>query len=649
MINYDKVSDKIFQIIKGYGHRPIMYNTRGDEVSNPEEARKFFVKEPNYMVSLDEDEDVLRLVRNGSIPLETMEPVMKHIKQLAQSYMLNTYLSSFGQTVSPKEFADEAEKVKGREKNKSDVVESSTHEEEMWQVHIPANIYDGKYYDKRTVPYRVSKDVAATKEEAIEYVNNNKEKVLADLDQKRMRVGDRSIRYVGKPVEKNVFFKDIYHVRPITVGRRMGETVELVGDIAEASISRLHGSKKTSYQTLESVKVIVRHKSAVDEEKHGARSRAIHSIFLERAGERFRFPHNYLPGARAMARHMYEGGELHDTIGSYIIEQTGNYIKLREFYRYARSNKLINEDSEDIVKVVRENIDQIKNTLGKLTGAKSYGRIKEELEEREETVAEELTDESLVDMFTVKKFDEKIGDILPLVNKLVTEKNNWKQKIEEASKEKFTIYREELSEDEIFEFENPLQKLGYNIKRLSERVQEETSLSRFVARVGNKMMEGEELSDFEKAVVRNVLENVEEIDKPKQEDEGLDVIENIVEGFGKKLSKYDDRVLFESSEWVKDSRLFSLSGIHGRHREVFYELLDGMDPSRGFGPEDWVEEMNKFLTKRNAAVRVTNARDADDYIEWKFKKVTPKKKKATTKKKWASSNITSFNPTTFRH
>lgn len=480
MINYDKVADKIFSIIKGYGHDLVMFSDEGSETANPEEARRFFIKEPNYMVTLDDSENTIRFIRNSNVPLDKLESLMKHIKQLSQSHMLKTHISAFGQTVSPKEYAHEVEKKKRRSQNKTGVVET---------------------------------------------------------------------------------------------------IVGVVGDIVEASLSRLHGSKKTSYQTLESVKVIVRHKSAVDEEKHGARSRAIHSIFLERAGERFRFPHNHLPGARAMARHMYEGGDMNDTVGHHIVEQTGNYIKLREFYRYTKSNKLINENSEDIIKVVKENIDQIRNTLGKLSGAKSYGRVKEEIQNQEESVQEELTDDSMVDMFTVKKFDERIGDILPLVNKLVTEKQNWKAKIEEASKEKFVIYREELSEDELLEFEHPAQQLGYKIKRLSERVQEETSLSRFVARAGNKLVEGEELSDFEKTVVRNVLENLEEVDKPKQEEAGLDVIEDVMESVSKRLERYDDRILFQEAT----------------NRERVYVLVNDEDIFNG-KPID-LYELRKFLQK----------------------------------------------------
>ena len=98
--------------------------------------------------------------------------------------------------------------------------------------------------------------------------------------------------------------------------------------VSEASLSRMSGSKKTSYQTLESVKIILRHRKPVSEEVRGSRSRQIQAIFLEQAGERFRFPQNHLAGARAMARHMYEGGNMQDTLGEYIIESVSNVIKL---------------------------------------------------------------------------------------------------------------------------------------------------------------------------------------------------------------------------------------------------------------------------------------------------------------------------------
>ena len=52
-------------------------------------------------------------------------------------------------------------------------------------------------------------------------------------------------------------------------------------------------------------KLIIKHNRTVDETKMGARSRNISAIYIENnQGERFKFANNYLPGARAMARHV---------------------------------------------------------------------------------------------------------------------------------------------------------------------------------------------------------------------------------------------------------------------------------------------------------------------------------------------------------
>ena len=48
----------------------------------------------------------------------------------------------------------------------------------------------------------------------------------------------------------------------------------------------------------------MRHKKAVNEEIRGARSRNIHSIFVQRGEERFKMAENNLQMARAMARHV---------------------------------------------------------------------------------------------------------------------------------------------------------------------------------------------------------------------------------------------------------------------------------------------------------------------------------------------------------
>ena len=65
-------------------------------------------------------------------------------------------------------------------------------------------------------------------------------------------------------------------------------------DMAEVKegFDPMSGSSKTSYQSLDNVKIVVKHKKAVNEEIRGARSRNIHSIFIQRGDERFKLPEN---------------------------------------------------------------------------------------------------------------------------------------------------------------------------------------------------------------------------------------------------------------------------------------------------------------------------------------------------------------------
>jgi len=497
MINYEKVAEKIFAVIKGHGHTLAMFKEDGMDTTDAAEARRFFVQKPNYMVTLDDESNTIKINKNSNLSLDDLESIMKQLKNLARANMLNTHVQVFGKEITPKDFAYQAKKYRDTPMNEDYI------DDEVWMVYIRANTYQGKYYESSAAPYDVSTSIAPTEQDAIDYVNDNREKVLAKLAKKRVRYGDRSIPMIGPKnrggVEKNVFFADTYQVRgPQKVSRY----------VAEASLSRMSGSTKTSYQTLESVKMIVRHRKAVDEEVRGSRSRQISAIFLEQAGERFRFPHNNLQGARAMARHMYEGGEMGDAVGTYIVESVGNLIQLNEFVRYARTNKLINENSEDIIATVQENIATLRGELKGLTGANSYAKISEAIAAREASVLEEDDTDDLKDMFTVRKFDEKFGDTLPLVNRLMNEKTAWRNALVEASTQ--TVWldaKEALSEVDIVEFDSPVQQMGYKIQKVANRMVETGDLKNVVGRVAGKLIEGSTLSEFEKTIVRNVMEN----------------------------------------------------------------------------------------------------------------------------------------------
>ena len=132
-----------------------------------------------------------------------------------------------------------------------------------------------------------------------------------------------------------------------------------VNDVMEG-FGSMTGTSKSSYQTLENVKLVVKHSKPVNEESRGARSRHIESIYIRRGGEQFKMNENNLKAARAMARHIQEGGEMHDSVGKAISEMATEYRQLNEFVRYVRRNGLMNESNQNYVDMATDNIVNIR-------------------------------------------------------------------------------------------------------------------------------------------------------------------------------------------------------------------------------------------------------------------------------------------------
>jgi len=75
------------------------------------------------------------------------------------------------------------------------------------------------------------------------------------------------------------------------------------------SESNLYGTTKTSFQTVGEARLVIKHSAPVNPAVAGGRTHRIESLFIESsAGERFKYPIKHLNGARAMARHVSEGG-----------------------------------------------------------------------------------------------------------------------------------------------------------------------------------------------------------------------------------------------------------------------------------------------------------------------------------------------------
>lgn len=115
-----------------------------------------------------------------------------------------------------------------------------------------------------------------------------------------------------------------------TYGRKL-----MPKDFAENTpvLENMYGSSKSSYQKIGGSKVIIRHSTAVNEEKRGSRTRNIRQVFVETAdGERFKIPHQNLHAAKSIAYHLNNEGYFGDPIANKILEIAEKMNELKEIH-----------------------------------------------------------------------------------------------------------------------------------------------------------------------------------------------------------------------------------------------------------------------------------------------------------------------------
>ncbi len=312
-INLNDIANKTMRLMQGSGHRMRMFDaSSGKSVATPDEARFFYVKDPNMMVHIDDNTNELKFHIGEDVDIDNPEinNMMNQLKSLARTNMLDFDTRSFGKHIEPKNYA-----------------------------------------------YKVKQ---------------NKEQTMTDH-----------------------------------VNEGMGP---------------LSGSSKTSRQTLENVRLILKHRAPVNEESRGSRSRNISAIFVETGeGERFKYPFIHLNGARAMARHVASGGETHDMVGEAIIEMSDNLSRLKEFMNLVNKQELVNETNRADVWNVKRSVQSIKEKVQRIQGVKGYASFVEDMALNGTKTQQEMSEEAVdkfVQKFTKTTFEESLRDIFPLLHKV---------------------------------------------------------------------------------------------------------------------------------------------------------------------------------------------------------------------------------------
>ena len=396
-ISIKTVADKTYNLLKGYGYQIDTFNKVGEVVGDPADAIRFFVEDPNLLVTLNVPDEEIRL--SISKNTEETDKLRQQLENLSKDYLMNLDFRVFGRTLKPSS-------------ESTDVAKETN-----------------------------------MKEEAIK----------------------------------------------------------------EASLGPVQGSLKTSYQPLDNVKLIVKHSKPVNEEIRGARSRNISKIFIQANEERFYFPSKNLQGARAMARHIYNGGVMHDSIGESIVQMCKDFGTLKEFIRYVNKKGLINEDNQEYVTLARQQMDNIRTAFKRVAGVKTYSKAIESI--TDESNIDIVTEVNLEDHFTETHFDDKVGNAHETLSKLVNRKNAFEQYIMNAIENENFANAKELIQEEPIEFENAHQRLGYQVGQLSSCVKD-SKLANYLGGIGNKLSTGGQLDAMEYRAVKASLLSAQRPQQP---------------------------------------------------------------------------------------------------------------------------------------
>ena len=189
------------------------------------------------------------------------------------------------------------------------------------------------------------------------------------------------------------------------------------------SESNLYGTTKTSFQTVGEARLVIKHSAPVNPTVAGGRTHRIESLFIEsNAGERFKYPVKHLNGARAMARHVSEGGNPFDDFGKHISEMSAELNQLRKFKTYMNRSNVMAEGLKQYQSVVDERIEEIKTSCLKLQKQNNYKESFESYSKSELAEVPEDVKKSWIDELTIKTFNEELQDVFPYIYKLVSER-----------------------------------------------------------------------------------------------------------------------------------------------------------------------------------------------------------------------------------
>ena len=241
---------------------------------------------------------------------------------------------------------------------------------------------------------------------------------------------EHQLRFDVRDITKNNLTKQDYEnladtnktVNTDGMSEELNRITKLAG-VEKAPVAEgLTGTSKSSFENLNKTKLIIRHKGKVDETVPGSRSRQIQSLYIENEeGERFKYPMTHLAGARAMQRHVSNGGRPHDEFGEHIVATSEDIAKLNSFSRYVTNKDQLNDNAGDIITQTKLKLENLRGYMKNIAKQSHYEAASNDFKTADEQVLDDETVNKLREKFTMKNLDNRVEDALPLINRIMSE------------------------------------------------------------------------------------------------------------------------------------------------------------------------------------------------------------------------------------
>ena len=286
-----------------------------------------------------------------------------------------------------------------------------------------------------------------------------KDKWYEFLKELRIFAKRRLLNFDTRDVAKdNLDQRDFKFLSQYNVSNTVGESV--------MSESSLYGSRTVSYQKLMDTKLIIKHSKPIQDEQIGSRARNISALFVENQdGERFKYPFIHLAGARAMQRHVANGGVPYDDMGKQIVSMSEQIAQLKGFGNYVVRNDLLNSDTNSIYERSSEALNRMREEIARLSKQAYYEQFKNSFKAQDNLEVPQDVAEDFTEKFTVRNFKEDIKSVFPILYRLMKEESKigYDDIVEMTGQEELEIDESDdfdVTSDPFSKFENWVNTLG---------------------------------------------------------------------------------------------------------------------------------------------------------------------------------------------